>query len=283
MTDRPIIFSAPMVRALMDGRKTQTRRLLSLPTKTHSGGPIYERPDMGRWAATTHGGEGCFTVGKDSSRLPVPERPGLWHQTTGTCVVAQYDVGDRLFVREAFSVRGVYSDVVEVGYRAHENAGHTQFVEQWPVASAVDGKGKGPAVTWPLYKPSIHMPRWASRITLMVTDVRVERLQDISESDALAEGIGQHGRFFGLSDADWDDAELTAQAAFRRLWNSLHAAPGTTWEANPWLIAVTFEVIRANIDTLEPPTAASGASASAVSPLDQRAKEAGALVGEPNS
>ena len=83
-------------------------------------------------------------------------------------------------------------------------------------------------------------------ITLLVTDVRVQRLQDISEADAIAEGIEQHGGFFGLPEADWDDAELSAAAAYARLWNSLHGPDA--WAQNPWVVAVSFDVRRGNID-----------------------------------
>lgn len=224
MSDKGIIFSAPMVRALLAGSKTQTRRLLKLPTKTHSGGPIYERPDMGGWAATTHGGEGCFTIGRDGQRHAVPEIPGLWHQTTGTCVAAPYVVGARLYVRETWSHTGDHVfEVFEarirgiggVIYRADESS-------DWPHAK---------------YWPSIHMPREFSRITLTVADVRVQRLQDTSEADARAEGV-----------------EMVAGRNYRDgyaiLWNSLHTKPSERWDDNPWIVAVTFDVDLRNIDAV---------------------------------
>lgn len=249
MADLPIIFSAPMVQALLDGRKSQTRRVLKLPKRTHSGGPIYERPDMGGWAATTIGGGGCFTVGRDGRRLPVPERPAIWHQTTGVVMALPFDVGDRLWVREAHAF-----DSVLVRYYATDDV-HDLRKKRFP----------------------IHMPRWASRITLTVTDVRVQRLQDVTEADAMAEGAtsrpscsGFMGRDPGWS-MDWsrvgelsrfamvppgspaknplkesDISLCDPRMAVASQWNEDHG-PGA-WDANPWVAAISFDVARGNID-----------------------------------
>lgn len=216
MSDKGIIFSAPMVRALLSGTKTQTRRLLKLPTTAPSGGPIYEHPKMGGWEATTHGGGGCFTIGKNGERIPAPKLVGIWHQTCGICIVVPQQPGDRIYVREAHNLD--WGD--QVLYRAGSG-------------SAVDaGYSKEPK-----WRPSIHMPRWASRLTLLVTDVRVQRLQDISEADAKAEGVEM------VAGRNYRDG-------FAILWNSLHTKPGTTWSDNPWVVAVTFDVEHRNIDQL---------------------------------
>lgn len=201
MTDRPIIFSAPMVRALLAGRKTQTRRLSTSPLQ-------------------------------------------------------RVEVGDRLYVRESYAVRGVYSDVVEAGYKAHESASHTEFVEQIPVALA-----SGATPTWPKYKPSIHMPRWVSRATLIVEGVKVEPLRAMSSSEAIAEGI--HAIPFypcdgfplcdGYSHLDGDGkSPLYAfpTEAFEHLWNSLHTAEGERWQDKPDVVALTFRIERSNIDRI---------------------------------
>ena len=225
MTDRPIIFSASMVKALLEGRKSQTRRVLKLPKRTHSGGPIYERPDMGGWAATTIGGGGCFTIGRDGRRLPVPERPAIWHQTTGVVMALPFDVGDRLWVREAFRGSKDYD-----AYPPREWS-------HWPVHYEADGApdprdevGENGKLRSP-----IHMPLWASRLTLTVTDVRVERLQEISEEDAFEEGVTRA-----------DVPLATWRASYRTLWNSLHGPDA--WDANPWVAAISFTVSRGNID-----------------------------------
>lgn len=240
MADKGIIFSAPMVQALLAGRKTQTRRLCA-------------------WANNPLSPSLTYIVACDE--------PGWFGDEEGDVQFrAPYTPGDRLYVREAFCVRGVYSDVVEIGYEASRNAGHTEYVEQIPVALAVDQKGNPPKVTFPKNKPCIHMPRWASRLTLNVTDVRVERLQEISEADALAEGIaeerliidshcagGVHTEVWGkryFSPHDPTDTEGYEHAgdAFAALWNSLHIKPGETWDANPWVVVPKFKVIRQNID-----------------------------------
>lgn len=195
MADRGVIFSAPMVRALLEGRKTQTRRLVTSPLR-------------------------------------------------------RCEVGDRLWVREAITVRGVYSDVVEIGYRAHKNASHTEFVEQWPVESCRDAEGNLPRVNWPRYRPSIHMPRWASRLTLIVTDVRQEPLQEISTADAIAEGGDPMHIQPGGATGNPSDGWLCFQSGFRALWDSLHDKPGERWEDNPEIVALTFKVSRTNIDAV---------------------------------
>lgn len=193
MTDRPIIFSAPMVRALLDGRKTQTRRVLK------------PQPPAGLLP------EGIAIAGEA--------------QPTG----CGYRLGDRLWVREAF--RG------DKGYDAYP----PQEWSRWPVHYEADGNRdtrEGMGADGRL-RPSIHMPRWASRITLTVTDVRVQRLQDISEADAVAEGadVAQLRMYPELGNArHW----------FRALWNDLHGADA--WERNPWVVALTFTVQRGNID-----------------------------------
>ncbi len=242
MTDRPIIFSAPMVRALLDGRKTQTRRLLKLPIKTHSGGVIYERPDMGGWEATTHGGAGCFTIGRSGERIPVPERPGIWHRTCGVCVGTSFDVGDRLYVREAWA---------PVSACTHNDPG-TQAIADRGFYRADDSTVDGEIDRW---RPSIHMPRWASRLTLFVEDVRVQRLNEISEEDAIAEGVVDMGRrdgapypHFHIPGVPEVRVEHDPISVFAGLWESLHGEG--SWAANPWVVAVSFRVVRANIDTL---------------------------------
>lgn len=249
MADRGVIFSAAMVRALLDGRKTQTRRLLKLPTKTHSGGPIYERKDMGGWEPTTNGGAGCFRIGKNGERIPAPETVGIWHRTCGVCLNAPYQVGDRLYVREAFaeytSVR-VPERIKNIVYRA--DLPDTEPPETVPITSQ--------RLRWVCapkpWRSSRFMPRWASRLWLNVTDVRVRRLQDISVDDADAECFG--GSYPGdvLPDLFPGDhgrwAHLTIPECFSVFWNSLHTKPGETWEDNPWIVAVSFGVNHGNID-----------------------------------
>ncbi|MGF7152580.1 hypothetical protein [Novosphingobium gossypii] len=236
MADKGIIFSAAMVRALLDGRKTQTRRLCAWANNPNS-------PPLSRI-------------------VPLDHAPGWFGDEEGeVCFSAGYAPGQRLYVREAWTLRGQFTDVVEVGYRASENRGHTEYVEQWPVAVAVPGKAKPgrPAPKWPewpKYGPSIHMPRWASRMWLAVTEVRVQRLQECSEADAIAEGIegfacigGQAWRDYGGgSGFNKTDPASPATRSYHTLWNSLHTAEDERWEDNPWVVAVTFKVHHGNLD-----------------------------------
>jgi hypothetical protein len=206
MADRPIIFSAPMVRALLDGSKTQTRRLLNPQPKTF----------------LVDGAEcDVAAVHVDGELLP--------RVATGKVLTGQklaYAKGDRLYVREAFFPRPCLPERAAVPrYRADEDR------SEW----------RG------LWRPSIHMPRWASRLTLTVDDVRVERLQAISEVDARAEGAPKlswdgEGHWFQ------DDAAGTFRCGFAGLWQHLHDTQ--SWDANPFVVALTFRVERGNIDRL---------------------------------
>lgn len=240
MTDRPVLFSGPMARAMFDGRKTQTRRVFQLPTKG-----IYVRKDMGGWAPTTNGGGGAFTIGRDGARKPAPETVGIWHQTTGRCLNAPYQVGDRLYVREAWRVNGWATDVATIFYRAHECASYTEMSSQFPV------EGKTFVAPTPgKWRPGLHMPRWASRMTLIVTNVRVQPLQDISGEDAEAEGIFRHIAAHSVDKIFRGERSATAIQRYRELWDSLNAKRGFGWEVNPWVVAVTFSVAKANIDAV---------------------------------
>ncbi|WP_309086423.1 hypothetical protein [Chelativorans sp.] len=210
MTDRPILFSAPMVRALLDGRKTQTRRVI------------------------------------ESTNIPHLRRDDDIVITRGSGLAARnyrfrrkYVAGDRLWVREAWRCNGWASDLATIFYRASEGDGYTAMCEQYPVA------GKRPLRVTGTWHPGIHMPRWVSRLTLIVTDVRVQRLQEVSEQDAVAEGCpGRLGPNPDFPD-EWDPSPVEQ---FRDLWDSLNAHRGLGWDANPWVAAIAFTVERRNID-----------------------------------
>ena len=215
MVDRPILFSAPMVRALLAGTKTQTRRVLKPQPKTF-----------------LVDGRECDVAAVQVEGEPVPRI------ATGRVLTAQkvrFAIGDRLWVKETWTVGGVYTDVIETRYRAHERASHTEFVERIPV----DRVGKLTRARWPKYASPLYMPRWASRLTLIVTDVRVERLQDISEADARAEGCAPL-----LVDGFVECGRR--KTVYRSLWDSINGAGA--WDKNPWVVAVSFEVVPGNID-----------------------------------
>lgn len=208
MTDKPILFSAPMVRALLDGRKTQTRRVLNpQPNMLNGGKPLND-------------GRGSYSTGSGWKRY-------------------QFRRGDRLWVREAWA---------PLERLTHNDPG-TQALADGGFYRADEGTVEGEVSRW---SPSIHMPKRASRITLQVTDVRVQRLQDISEEDAIAEGVAPEPvRVF---ETPHTPPAREAKPAFQRLWDSINAARdggAYAWAANPWVTATTFEVVKGNIDTLE--------------------------------
>ena len=215
MADRPIIFSAPMIRALLDGRKTQTRRIIK-PSPEFCGGGRSRDPqnwnDPDAWGWENYD-EGCWDL--------------LSEGYTGRPF---YAPGDRLWVREAFSYESL--DVDRNG-----------FMPPWYWA---DGKPESGDFTRP--KPSIHMPRWASRLTLLVTDVRVQRLQEISDDDARAEGVLPDG-FEGYRGHEGTIGYPTAIWAFRHIWHTIHGPDAR--DANPWVAAISFTVHRCNIDKME--------------------------------
>lgn len=218
MKERPILFNGAMVRAILPGTKTQTRRVVKLPHMN----------SLGAWEPFLLGGpDGGRTKGGDT----IPARMTLAHTRTGDiigCPLAE--PGDRLWVREAWRLRAIgeggHADRGPYVYRATENV--DRLAERW--------------------KPSIHMPRGASRITLEVTDVRVERLQAISEAAAVAEGIrisSQARRSetcYGIYECQMPDGKThfndSAYDLYRILWQQING-PGS-WDANPWVWVVEF-------------------------------------------
>jgi hypothetical protein len=227
VADRPVIFSGSMVRALLAGTKTQTRRVL----KPQPGTTIAD--------ATVDAGP---ALGGIARRLEVPAEQ----------LRVPYAVGDRLYVREAWAPLDALT---------HNDPGARALAEKG-FYRADESTVAGEISKW---RPSIHMPRWASRLTLEVTEVRVERLNDISEADARAEGMAclskDGGRTWkhGIADRDglpgtdddgwpWSEWSVDPRRAYAALWNRLHGPDA--WAANPWVAAISFRVIPANIDSL---------------------------------
>jgi len=212
MKDKPILMSAPMVRATLDGSKTQTRRIA--------------KPSHGkRWLA-------------NSDNL------------IADCAVAGIDLicpfgkpGDLLWVRETslpdFPKEFSYYDntwqEVPAKYRKPK---HCIYKATWD----------GFELIW---KPSIHMPRWASRLTLEITDVRIERLNDISEKDAVAEGIEPFENGWinyiheqrGYAGTGYETNPIDSYAS---LWESINGSG--SWDKNPWVWVISFKVHKQNID-----------------------------------
>lgn len=217
MADRPILFSGPMVRALWDDRKTQTRRMLKF--QPAPGISIIRKTIRPIDANPYHSFERRSVYGNYAGELDIKIKRG-----------------DRLWVRETWSHTGDH--VFSISEARMSPFGHTIY--------QADENSEYPyAKFW----PSIHMPREFSRLTLIVTDVRVERLQDISEADAIAEGCRQYSSSTKLSrpfNADWKGIY---REGYAELWNEINGA--RSWEANPWVAAYTFRVIKQNIDQIE--------------------------------
>ena len=201
MKEKPILFSGPMIRAILANTKTQTRRIF--------------KPDRMTWDAngryTTHAMRG----GELSTTGSGPFKPSSWLHY---CPYGQPG-GDRLYVRETWAAQHVYDHLpprlipqdARIHYAATEDRGGL------------------------LWRPSIHMPRWASRITLEITSVRVERLRACNEVDAIAEG------------APWAACgapqEGSHKAGFAQLWEQINGHG--SWEANPWVWVIEFKAIEA--------------------------------------
>lgn len=230
MSVRPIIFSGPMVRALIEGRKTQTRRLLRVAPQD--------------WAravemAPYHGDGGPY--GKPGELV----QRTLDNARMAGCGKAPCLPGDLLYVREAFYLTD--DGESEFAVFAEDDAAvkrHREAMDALPATFPSAVKAEHLKL-----RPSIHMPRWASRLTLKVTDVRVERLQDISEEDAIAEGV--NGGCIKCGEEQpcaCTYPKPDHRDAFCWLWNHLNEGRGFGWNANPWVVAITFEVHKQNVD-----------------------------------
>jgi hypothetical protein len=238
--EKPIPFSGPMVRAILDGKKTQTRRVVKpqpsiapdlLPTRAEDMLPDGSSKKF------------CFTI----------ERvPGVTRYLGGNQFAREFSPygqpGERLWVRETWQLLHMYRDWA------------TGQVDDWTA-----WEGKVPKVRPPGYvtafagepgwgsdreergfgwRPSIFMQRWASRLSLDITAVRVERVQDISEADAVAEGVYEafaDEREEAFSVAPPGESSFpTARQYYERLWDSLNAKRGHSWDSNPWVWVIEF-------------------------------------------
>lgn len=219
MKERPILFSASMVRAIIDGRKTQTRRVVRHPP-----------PSETREVFTFH--------------HPDP-RTHYWAFDGDSLLDWAYpcphgEIGDRLYVRETWNHSnhpfGPFDADCDVFYRA-------DYLDD-PLGPDLECSKDGIRREW---RPSIHMPRSASRITLEVTGVRVERLQNISEADAAAEGIERYrGPLHWVRYLDAvtrEPAHNTARDAFLALWKQLNGPVSVA--ANPWVWVIEFNRVEA--------------------------------------
>jgi hypothetical protein len=223
ISERGMIFNAEMVRALLDGRKTQTRRPIKWKQTRFT--EIGEREDGSKWPWSEDAEHAC----------------DFWHP----CPFGA--VGDRIWVREAFRVHSRATDVATLVYKASERNSWTEQTRRVPVA--VCNKPATPEK----WTPSLHMPRWASRILLEITGVRVERLNAISPEDAESEGL-ERTNFTGFGDEpglpSYPEPDVYFDPlkkqwkeyppeAFAGLWESIYGEG--SWKANPWVWVIEFK------------------------------------------
>lgn len=200
MKKRPILFSVPMVRAILEGRKTQTRRV------------IKPQPDADGLA---------HPVGAD-----------FWNDTSEREYRCLYGKpGDQLWLRETWQSFEMPDGRKIVAWKASCELDELNYVADDGSVSLIKiGK----------WSPSIHMPRWASRITLEITGVRVERLQEISEEDVWAEGVPLQVADAGNS--GFCGVPMEPRTAFANFWDYL-AKPGAMWSDDPWVWVIEFKRI----------------------------------------
>lgn len=228
LKERPIIFGAPEVRAVLEGRKMQARRVVNPQPR-----PI----PLGRGILDAATCLGDFAWPESSSSCTIscnPNGPDGWairHSPYG-------QAGDRLWVQETW--QGPVLDEVQQ-QQWYENGPEKFRKSCYCVYRATDTlhaiDEDGDELGW---EPSIHMPRWASRIDLEVTGVRVERLNEISEADAIAEGVGGHFGVYESYDAE-TPSYAYAKSSFRSLWESINGAG--SWSASPWVWVIEFKLV----------------------------------------
>lgn len=221
MNEHPILFSASMVKAILEGRKTQTRRVV-------------------KGLGSKLGDEYCTEL-----------RNGEIVETATLC---PYGVaGDHLWVRETWR----YDDWTEDGepYIRYAANDATQLMTPsedwadrvaniWAELSAPENYNIDQRARDRKWRPPIFLPRWASRITLEVLNVRVERVQDISEEDAITEGIDADALVFGLESGAAIAEDQKCRAQFADLWDSINAKRGYGWDANPWVWVIEFKQVQ---------------------------------------
>lgn len=233
MKERPILFSGEMVKAILEGRKTMTRRMMKVQ-------PPNDGADY----------QACRILAGDRRNI------GKYRWVNKNCLAARvnapyfslpWENGDRLWVKETFSVDGIItgsnsnetfsSGCIEYKYGRAKYFNFSTNPSE-PEEIPFDDYRREKLIAmydsqigdW---RPSIFMPRWASRITLEITDIRAERLQDITEEDAEREGVSDEWPILPVYD--------TAKKRFRNLWDSINGGkPGKTWQDNPWVWVVEF-------------------------------------------
>lgn len=236
--DRPILFSSTMVRALLEGDKTQTRRVMKPQPSVHENGSYSWNGKLGGF------------VGFAGTHIE-----GFPKHAASYCPYGK--VGDLLWVRETFAASG-FGSFERFYYRAdgesqfmgtmkESNGNITDYYTDYWVRNGEKRKGSE-------WKPSLHMPRRANRITLEIVNVRVERLHAISDQDCFSEGVGgeddeyyNRAEHYSLGGSSVEGGSVE-KCAFIGLWCSINGRD--SWEANPWVWVVEFKVHQCNVNAL---------------------------------
>lgn len=203
MAEKPILFSTPMVQAIMRGEKSMTRRVLKVPPE----------------------GSTLANVDADSAVFVQTMRVFNGAPVVEACYVRKlpYAVGDRLWAKETWRARRRWDDTAPRDIPQGE-----------PIHHQADKEGDWNPQDWGRWRPSLFMPKWAARIWLEVTAVRVERLQEISEDDCYAEGY--------VFEPIGEQPEPAADWWFRELWQSINGKKHP-WESNPWVGVYEFKEV----------------------------------------
>lgn len=215
MTERPILFNGEMVRAVLEGRKTQTRRIFKMPYSSKLWEP-WKIDSLGV-ITSSHPKKGKFGM---LIKRPLQKDDKRFERDIIVCPYGA--ISDELWVREGWAADVHFDNMSPSDIPVH-NCWYSASV-----SGAINDAMKGRNRT------SIHMPRWVSRIQLRIIDVRVERLQDISEDDAAKEGVTLRG-----------SGHITHRDAFAKLWDSINGADEIkSWNANPFVWVIEFEKVK---------------------------------------
>ena len=229
MKDTPLLMIQDMVSKTLEDIKTKTRRVVKFPWASK----------LGQWESSAVGGEGTFIIGPGGEKLATQEQSCMWHTRTGKVICCPYGKpGDRLWIKETHYRYGkwIKNGLSKTGrqrwkFKALSN--EVRYFDNPPVNGTIKGHGKG----WHK-RPSIFMPRWATRLWLEITDIRVERLQDITHADAKAEGVTR-GKYYPGAHREPE----TYRETFTGLWDSINAerdGGAYAWNKNPWVWVITF-------------------------------------------
>lgn len=213
MKERPILFNGPMVKAILDGRKTQTRRIVKPQPQTDH---VYIMPDGTLPGVFKNGYTEAKQIG---DKIFLSCRAGWMRCPYGMG-------GDRLWVRETWGLCDTEPkdgpENAQIFYKATDESRRDMRYQKW--------------------RPSIHMPRWASRINLEITGIGIQRIQDISREDAREEGVTTNP-YPTKTYQDWDDPGVHV-VLFSQLWDSVYAGTEGSWDSNPWVWIIEFRRIK---------------------------------------